>query len=711
MTGEAAVRGGLSAADEAAFAAYLRVRTDVLRLKQGAASSVEATPSRYWAEELSNIDYLLDASPLIVRKLRHHAFQITGIRPYDYREYGEQQAHFARRLRALIALAGDRRLLVAEHEALGGFGYRIDGALYNVDTLKFFEALVALRRAGLLASFEKAEQQGDAAVPRRLVWEIGAGWGGFAYQFKTLFPRTTYVIVDFPELFLFSATYLATVFPAARLAFCDSAAALAGWQEADFIFVPADRAELLTTLRPDLLVNLVSFQEMTTAQVERYLRLAQSAGCPAVYSLNRDRSPYNAEIDSVSAILARYAEVQDVTLLGSGYIKATKKDSAVPVEEAKRSGRYDAAGYRHLAGRLTPSLRTAPSLGIAHSALSLDAPLEARSGAPPRVGLGLTIYNRAQYLREALDSILAQSFSDFRLVLVDDGSTDGSEAIGREYEKRDARVRYVRHAERRGMVETWQHAFGEATAGLPRDGYFAWASDHDRWHPEWLQTLVDALDAAPGTVLAYPLTQRIDPDGAPLAKPAREFDTAAVSDRDARWARVSASESLAAGDIVYGLMRAEAVRAAGVFRAVLCPDRLLIAELTLHGQVRQVPAVLWYRRQFAAGSIERQRFTLFAPGARPPSRLVTPWWMHARALWRTYTGPASPVPMSRPEAARLIARYAGSYAWRHHRKSSVHRTISVVVGWPVWLYKRAKHAALITVYHLLIALRRAGIRP
>ena len=154
---------------------------------------------------------MIEASPLIVRKLRHHAFHITGIRPYDYRSKGDtRRAHFEARLQALRELAGDS-LLVPESPALGGFGYDIGGRLFNVDTLKFFEVLIGMERGGVLAALRDRE--------RPVVCEIGAGWGGFAYQFKTLFPRSTYVIVDFPELFLFSATYLATVFPDARLAF------------------------------------------------------------------------------------------------------------------------------------------------------------------------------------------------------------------------------------------------------------------------------------------------------------------------------------------------------------------------------------------------------------------------------------------------------------------------------------------------------------
>jgi len=310
----------------------------------------------------------------------------------------------------------------------------------------------------------------------------------------------------------------------------------------------------------------------------------------------------------------------------------------------------------------------------------------------PAVAIGMTLHNRAAYLPEAIESLLAQTWRDFGLVLVDDGSTDDTETIARSYE-RDPRVRYVRLPERRGMVAAWRAAFEAATSSGAR--YFAWASDHDRWAPRWLETLVQALEQDESVVLAYPLTQRIDPDGRPLAKPAREFDTWHVDDRDRRWAMLNRSDAVAAGDIVYGLMRTSAVREAGVFREVLCPDRLLIAELTLQGQIRQVPDALWFRRQFASGSIERQRSTLFAPGMAIPSAITPPWYMHAHSMWKSGNVPAA-----------LIVRYAAAYAWRHYGKSSVQRGILSTLGWPRWVYKRVKHGALLALYHALVATRR-----
>lgn len=677
----------MAPADQAAYSNYLRVRDEVARLTSSSVHQGDAAPSRYWADELSNIDYLADASPLVIRKLRHHAFHITGIRPYDYREHGDRRIRFERRLHALMALGGGD-LLVEEAEALGGFGFHIDGRLLNVDTLKFFEVLVGMRRAGLLDAFA-----GSRA--RRLVWEIGAGWGGFAYQFKTLFPNTTYVILDFPELFLFSATYLTTVFPDAKVrVWQDGGAVFDRWAEADFIFIPNDRAEALNALQPDLLVNLVSFQEMTARQVEAYVRLAAAIGCPSVYSLNRDRSHYNEELDSVRDILSQAYDLREIQLLGSDYTKATKRDSAVSVEEASRARRLDEERYRHLAGSLKP--RAGLQAGIASSHESSDS--------QPLVALGVTLHNRAGYLREALDSLLAQSYTNFRLVLVDDGSTDATGSIARAYAARDARVRYVRFRERRGMIAAWRRAFDEATGDGAR--YFAWASDHDRWHPQWLRTLVDTLEQNAAVVMAYPLTQRIDPEGEPLAKPARQFDTSGIDDLAARWSLFSRSDSVAAGDMVYGLMRADAVRESGVFREVLCADRLLLAELTLRGQIRQVPEVLWFRRQFTTGSIARQRSTLFAPGTKPPSALTAPWYMHARSLWTTYGRVVpSPLGMTRRQVAGLIAEYAAAYAGRHYAKSSVQRGMLSILGWPRWLYKRAKHLMLVAVYRVLVATR------
>jgi len=675
------------------FQSYLRAREAVLRMKSGGDPLAAARPSDYWSEELDNIDYLIDASPLIVRKLRHHSFHITGIRPYDYRQKGDSRREFFEaRLQELRALAGQAPL-VAESPALGGFGFTIDGQLYNVDTLKFFEVLVGMERGGVLPAVR--------AIGRPVVCEIGAGWGGFAYQFKTAFPRTTYVIVDFPELFLYSATYLGALFPEARLLFAgmDGSASLEGWRDADFVFVPHALSHLVSTLPLDLTVNMVSFQEMTDAQVRGYAAMAGAAGCPLLYSLNRERSLYNAELVSVSEALADWYRLTEVPLLDSDYTGALKKSAKKKAATAEAS----ASRYRHLVGWLDPSrARTAP----ARAAASAPPPAPASAPASPRVVLGMTLYNNAAHLRHALDSILAQTYGGFRLLLLDDASSDDTGAIAREYESRDPRVRYARHADRQAMIATWREVAEQAAADYQSAEYFAWVSDHDWWHPRWLERLVSELDADASAVLAYPITRRMSPGGVDLEKGPRLFDTASCDTLDSRW-RHFCREGVGSGDMVYGLIRMPALRRAGVFRPVLRPDRLLMAELTLQGRIRQVPEVLWYRRQSNGASVERQRSTLMVAGTEPRWFFWPPWYQHSLVLWQEYAG-ASARPataLSRGTWVRMALGYQVAYALRHFRKTDTSHAWGRAKNRVALAKKRTKHAYHHGVYHTLMGLR------
>jgi putative sugar O-methyltransferase len=300
-----------------AYRNYLHVRERVLEMRAQVAALPEYRPSAYWEEELSTFEYLLDASPLIIDKLRQHTHWVTGLRAYEYRSQRTRaKVKLAEKLRALQGQAPSD-LLVPEWPGLGGFGFEIDGRLFNIDTLKFYEVLIALDKGAVLQEFR-------ANAERRLVWEIGAGWGGFPYQFKTICPNVTYVVSDFPELFLFSATYLMTAFPGAKVAFWGEEPLdrlLARWRELDFIFLPHTSLADMALERLDLTVNMVSFQEMTDAQVDAYVERAFALNCPFLYSLNRDRSAYNPEISSVSEILSRYYWPRDVKVLPVPYTK------------------------------------------------------------------------------------------------------------------------------------------------------------------------------------------------------------------------------------------------------------------------------------------------------------------------------------------------------------------------------------------------------
>jgi hypothetical protein len=337
------------------YRTYQRVREEVLSMKerQHASSDDGATPSTYWQDELRSLDYLFDAPPFVVAKLRQHSYHITGIWAYHYRagKAAARQRHIEQ-LEALHEL-GCRELFVPESRILGGFGFETESGLVNADTLKFYEALIALKKAEVLETLEGHE---------KTVVEIGGGWGGFAYQVKTLFPDVRYVIVDLPELFLYSAVYLITAFPEAKVAF---------WQEADsdlqeivaanFIFASNTDYESLPLARVDLAANMVSFQEMTTRQVENYIEWLYELGVRALYSLNRDRGAYNPELTSVREVLGRWFWLRGISVLPWPYnIGVEKKPAAREVAKTEKRKLRESLRdhpseerdqYRHVVGR------------------------------------------------------------------------------------------------------------------------------------------------------------------------------------------------------------------------------------------------------------------------------------------------------------------------------------------------------------------------
>src|SRR5689334_15473680 len=101
----------------------------------------------------------------------------------------------------------------------------------------------------------------------------------------------------------------------------------------------------------------------------------------------------------------------------------------------------------------------------------------------PRVTLRMPIYNSADSIRKALDSLLAQTFADFELVISHNASTDQTEAICREYAARDPRIRYVRQPQNRGSTFNFNFVLSEATSS----DFFMWTCDDNLWEPTCLE--------------------------------------------------------------------------------------------------------------------------------------------------------------------------------------------------------------------------------
>ncbi len=126
----------------------------------------------------------------------------------------------------------------------------------------------------------------------------------------------------------------------------------------------------------------------------------------------------------------------------------------------------------------------------------------------PRVSVGLTVYNGEPFLAETLDSLLAQTFEDFELIICDNASTDRTAEIVGDYAARDARIRYVRHPRNFGASGNERRAFA-----LSRAPYFRWSGADDLYAPESIARCVEVLDRDPRVVLTYPKAKFIDDRG------------------------------------------------------------------------------------------------------------------------------------------------------------------------------------------------------
>lgn len=107
----------------------------------------------------------------------------------------------------------------------------------------------------------------------------------------------------------------------------------------------------------------------------------------------------------------------------------------------------------------------------------------------PTLSIGMPVYNGERFIREAMESLLAQSFADFELIISDNASTDATEFICRNYAAQDSRIRYVRQEENIGALQNFQFVLKEA-----RGEFFMWAACDDVWDKNWITLLHDKLD-------------------------------------------------------------------------------------------------------------------------------------------------------------------------------------------------------------------------
>lgn len=300
--------------------------------------------------------------------------------------------------------------------------------------------------------------------------------------------------------------------------------------------------------------------------------------------------------------------------------------------------------------------------------MTLDTPHPAPEDRAPRVSVGLPVKDGLRYLPATLDALLAQTFEDFELVISDNASSDGTEALCREYAARDPRVKYHRSDEDRGVMWNFDRVVRLARAPL-----FKWASHDDLHAPTFLERCVEVLDADPGVVCCHTRTRKIDGKGRPIEDapdPTLESDGGALPRASDRFRDVILHANY--GVRSYGVIRIDALRSCAPLLPVYGSEKVLMAELALYGRYHDVDETLFFERIHARASQsletkeEQQAFA-------DPRRVGLPTFPRLRLLGG-YVSAIRRAPISAAEKARCLS-IVGRYLFQVEKWSRILRSV------------------------------------
>jgi glycosyltransferase involved in cell wall biosynthesis len=262
----------------------------------------------------------------------------------------------------------------------------------------------------------------------------------------------------------------------------------------------------------------------------------------------------------------------------------------------------------------------------------MDTTPKAQFGPTPCLSIGLPVYNGELYLSSAIGSILAQNFTDYELIIVDNASTDTTAEISQAFAARDPRVRYYRNPDNIGAADNFNRAFQ-----LARGRYFKWSAHDDVLDPTFLEKCIAILENDPTIVLCYSRACRINEAGERVGTYDYEM---AVSDSSpyVRFHDLIMTQHFCIA--IFGVVRREVLAKTPLIQKYVGSDRNLIAELALHGRLYEIDEYLFDRRDHALASTRAfgiyKRLSWFDP--KRARRLHFPAWRvgveYARSVLR-----------------------------------------------------------------------------
>lgn len=245
---------------------------------------------------------------------------------------------------------------------------------------------------------------------------------------------------------------------------------------------------------------------------------------------------------------------------------------------------------------------------------------------PPQVSIGMPVYNGDRFLQQAIEAILAQTFTDFELIISDNASTDKTQEICQFYAQSDRRIRYYRQEKNLGAG--WNQS---QVVRLSTGKYFKWAHHDDIFAPQLIEKCALALDNNPTVVVCYPQTIIIDGEGKHVEKYVDNFNLRSPKPHERFRQYHHLIRYGHRCHPFHGMMRTDVLQSTPLVGSYPSSDLVLVGELVLRGEVYEVPEPLFFKRDHPETSVRayrtyRERIAWYDPAKKGQLHLTKWKW-------------------------------------------------------------------------------------
>jgi len=255
----------------------------------------------------------------------------------------------------------------------------------------------------------------------------------------------------------------------------------------------------------------------------------------------------------------------------------------------------------------------------------------------PLVSIGLPVFNGEDYLEDAIDSILSQTYKNIEIVICDNASTDRTSAIVDSYCRNDDRIKYHRHDINLGAARNYNSTFE-----LSNGKYFKWAAHDDIMHKNYIEQCVKSLEKDSSTSLVQSLVGQIDETGTVTKHKYTGINDIFPEDMSICSQYQVLMQKRGAWVRIFGLIRSDILKNTPLIDKYVGSDLTLLGELGLNGKVKDIDSELFWRREHTRTSTRgefkaRRKRLVWFDTKKKPNTLSLPEWKLTWEMFRSIT--------------------------------------------------------------------------